>query len=98
MNHSGAASFTLACTRIRLMDNSNGILSELLPEMKRTFGGRGEGFRAILFLPACCAPTCVDSARRKIKRLKLDSRTRDSIASFHFENFGLKSSQRLVER
>src|SRR5688572_21116715 len=78
MNHSGTESFTLACTRIRLLDNSNGILRELFPEMKRT---AGEGFRASLFLLACWASTCMDSERRKIKRPKFDNRTRNSIAS-----------------
>src|SRR5438105_143335 len=86
MNHNGAESFTLAGTSIRLLDNSNGILSELFPEMKRTFGGRGEGFRVTPFLLACWASTCVGSERRKIKGLRPNSRTQSSIASFLFES------------
>src|SRR6266404_5537512 len=86
MNHSGAESFTLACNRIRSLDNSNGILSELSPEMKRTCGGRGEGFPLTLFLPACWASTCVASERRKIKTPGLNSRTGNPIASFLLES------------
>jgi hypothetical protein len=35
INQTGAESFTFACNKTRLLDKSNGISSELLPEMNR---------------------------------------------------------------
>src|SRR5205807_4021551 len=80
MNHSDFESLKRACTRIKLPVKSDGSLSELFPEMKRTFGGGGWGFRAALCLFGCCAKACDNSRKTRMSGMKIGSRILSFIA------------------